>query len=203
MLWCSWYRLRRSGRRLGNGGYVDQHLRDLRFVLIDEAHTLYEGTTRWLASLPNSVAVIGLTATPFTKGLAKHYSAIVNVATADALFRSGTLVRPTVYVAAEMDTAAVAVKSTGEFDDAGLERAGIKIIGDVPAEYINRTHEHFGGPVKTIVFSSTVAHGEALCRALRRDRVELPEHQLSRQRRGAGTARSPNSGSRTVRSWGW
>jgi hypothetical protein len=47
------------GRRLGNGGYVDHHLRDLRFVLIDEAHTLYKGTTDWLSTLPGNVAVVG------------------------------------------------------------------------------------------------------------------------------------------------
>lgn len=38
-------------------------------------------------------------------------------------------------------------------------------MGDVTSEYIKRSHEHFGGPVKTIAFSSTVAHGEEICRA--------------------------------------
>lgn len=79
------------GRRLGRGGYVDSLLRDLRFVLIDEAHTLYQGTTDWLSTLPDSVSVIGLTATPFTKGLGQHYQAIVNVATTDGLIQSGML----------------------------------------------------------------------------------------------------------------
>ena len=154
------------GRRLGRGGYVDHHLRDLRVVLIDEAHTLYDGTTRWLATLPDSVAVIGLTATPFTKGLGRHYGAIVNVASTDALIERGMLARPAVYVATtEMDTSGVAVRSTGEWDDGGLERAGVQIVGDVVAEYIKRTGEHFGGPVKTIVFSSSVRHGEEICRA--------------------------------------
>lgn len=44
------------GRRLGRGGYVDHHLRDLRFVLIDECHTLYQSTTEWLAMLPEHQA---------------------------------------------------------------------------------------------------------------------------------------------------
>jgi DNA repair protein RadD len=153
------------GRRLGRGGYVDHHLRDLRFVLIDEAHTLYKGTTGWLATLPDNVAVIGLTATPFTKGLGRHYQAIVNVASTDGLIESGMLTRPIIYAAVEMDVSDVAVRSTGEWDDEGLERAGAKIIGDVVSEYIKRTHEHFGGPAKTIAFSSTVAHGVEICRA--------------------------------------
>lgn len=153
------------GRRLGRGGYVDHLLRNLQFVLIDECHTLYQSTTDWLTTLPDHVAVIGLTATPFTKGLGKHFDSIINVTTTDALFASGMLVRPIIYAAIEMDTSGVAVRSTGEWDDEGLERAGAKIIGDVVAEFIKRTHEQFGGPVKTIAFSSTVAHGEEICRA--------------------------------------
>ncbi|MEA2916055.1 MAG: repair protein RadD [Bradyrhizobium sp.] len=148
------------GRRLGRGGYVDHHLRDLRFVLIDEAHTLYQSTTEWLAALPDHVAVIGLTATPFTKGLGRHYQAIVNVATTDGLIGTGMLVRPIIYTAVEIDTSNVAVQSTGEWEDSGLEREGVKIVGDVVAEYIKRTGEQYGVSAKTIVFSSTVAHGE-------------------------------------------
>ena len=51
------------GRRIGNGGYVAHHLRDLRFVLIDECHTLYKSTLDWLKGLPDSTSIIGLTAT--------------------------------------------------------------------------------------------------------------------------------------------
>lgn len=153
------------GRRLGRGGYVDSLLRNLRFALIDEAHTLYDSTTAWLGTLPEDVAVIGLTATPFTRGLGRHFSAVVNVATTNELIERGFLARPVIYAASEIDTSGVAVRSTGEWDDAGLERAGVKIVGDVVAEYIKRTHEHFGGPQKTIVFSATVAHGEEICRA--------------------------------------
>ena len=154
------------GRRLGRGGYVDSLLRDLRFVLVDEAHTLYASTLDWLATLPESVAVIGLSATPFTKGLGRHYSAVINAATTDALIERGVLARPVVYVAkVEMDTSGVAVRSTGEWDDGDLERAGVQIVGDVVSEYTKRTNEHFGGAVKTIAFSSSVRHGEEICRA--------------------------------------
>lgn len=153
------------GRRLGKGGYVDYHLRDLRFVLIDEAHTLYRSTLDWLETLPDHVAIIGLTATPFTRGLGKHFQACVNVATTDGLIATGMLVRPIVYAAVEADVSGVAIRSTGEWDEHGLEAEGVKIVGDVVTEYTKRTTDHFGGPVKTIVFSSTVAHGEEICRA--------------------------------------
>lgn len=154
------------GRRLGNGGYVDYHLRDLRFVLIDECHTLYKSTLDWLKALPASTSIIGLTATPFTKGLGQHFDAIVNVATTDELIASGALVKPVVYAAVEADISGVAVKSTGEWDEHGLERAGVTIVGDVATEYVKLSTEHFGKPEKAICFSSTVAHGEEICRAM-------------------------------------
>jgi superfamily II DNA or RNA helicase len=154
------------GRRVGSGGYVDRNLRDVRFVLIDECHTLYRSTLGWLATLPDKVAIVGLTATPFTRGLGRHFQAIVNVATTDRLIASGMLVRPIVYAAVEIDTSGVAVKSTGEWDERGLERAGVTIVGDVAAEYVKRSTAHFGKPEKAIVFSSTVAHGEEICRAM-------------------------------------
>lgn len=154
------------GRRVGNGGYVAYHLRDLKFVLIDESHTLYKSTLEWLKTLPETTSIIGLTATPFTKGLGKHFGAIVNVATTDGLIGSGNLVRPVVYAAVEADISGVAVKSTGEWEESGLEREGVKIVGDVANEYIKLSTEHFGKPEKAICFSSTVAHGEEICRAM-------------------------------------
>jgi DNA repair protein RadD len=40
----------------------------------------------------------------------------------------------------------------------------MKIVGDVVGEWIDKTLKHYGGPVKTIVFSATVDHGEELCK---------------------------------------
>lgn len=152
-------------RRFGRGGYVDSLLKNLRVVVIDEAHCVYDSTTVWLATLPEDVAVIGMSATPFARGLAQHYSAVVNAASTNELIERGFLVRPVIYVATEIDTSDVAVRSTGEWEDEGLERAGIKIVGDMVSEYWKRVHERFGSPQKTIVFSATVAHGEEICKA--------------------------------------
>ena len=40
----------------------------------------------------------------------------------------------------------------------------MKITGDIVSEWVTKTHEIFGGPRKTIVFCSGVAHGESLVR---------------------------------------
>ena len=139
--------------------------------------TLYRSTLNWLDGLPANVAVIGLTATPFTRGLGRYYQAIVNVATTDELVETGMLTRPVIYTAVEIDTSGVALASTGEWEERGLEREGVKIVGDVVAEYVKRTSERFGGPVKTIAFSSTVAHGQEICRAF--SEVGLNFQQIS------------------------
>lgn len=55
--------------------------------------------------------------------------------------------------------------SFGEFSTMKVPPAGIRIVGDVVAEWVTKTHEFFNGPAKTIVFSPTVEHGRELCAA--------------------------------------
>jgi superfamily II DNA or RNA helicase len=52
----------------------------------------------------------------------------------------------------------------GEWAEKEIEERGKTIIGDIVAEWQDKTRLHFGGPVKTIVFSATVEHGEELCK---------------------------------------
>lgn len=52
----------------------------------------------------------------------------------------------------------------GEWSAKETTSRGIKITGDIVAEWVAKTHAIFGGPRKTIVFCSGVAHGEDLAR---------------------------------------
>ena len=52
----------------------------------------------------------------------------------------------------------------GEWAERDIEQRGLAIIGDIVTEWADKTQHHFGGPVKTIVFSATVGHGDELCR---------------------------------------
>ena len=133
-------------------------------IIYDECHAMYEATLRFIADHPEAVA-IGLTATPFTPGMARHWSGLVNVTTTRALIDAGFLVEPKIFVARSPADAELGLNSFGEFSDKGAETAGVKIVGDVVAEWVAKTGEHFGGPVKTIVFSPTVEHGRELCAA--------------------------------------
>lgn len=133
-------------------------------IVYDEAHCQYAATLKFIADHPDAVA-IGLTATPFTAGMADHWQGMVNVTTTRKLIDDGFLMEPKVYIARSPDESEYGRNSFGEFSDESAASAGIKIVGDVVAEWIAKTTEHFGGPAKTIVFSPTVEHGRELCAA--------------------------------------
>jgi len=134
---------------------------DVSVVFVDEAHCLRKKIVEFLAS--TDAVVIGLTATPFTKGLAKVYGHLVNVTTMNALVRQGVLVPLRMYAAKAINTEGMKVIA-GEWSEKEIEERGLDIIGDIVSEWQNKTEQHFGGPVKTVVFSATVAHGEELCK---------------------------------------
>lgn len=133
-------------------------------IIVDECHAQYKATLDYIEANPQAV-VIGLTATPFTKGMGQNWDGIVNVVPTRQLIDAGHLIEPTIYVAKSPEDAALGLNSYGEFSDESATSAGIEIVGDVVQEWITKTHEHFGGPVKTIVFSPTVEHGRELCAA--------------------------------------
>lgn len=130
----------------------------------DECHIRFAATRNYLDSLPDCVKV-GLTATPFTRGMGNDWQRAVNVRTTRSLIDGGHLVEPTIYVAKSPEDSAYERNNFGEFTDRSAAAAGIEIVGDVVSEWSRKTQEHFGGPVKTIVFSATVEHGRELCSA--------------------------------------
>ena len=138
--------------------------RDPSLIVVDEAHCRYKTTNDLMDAHPNAVK-IGLTATPFTKGLSEQWDDLVNVIPSRKLIEQGYLVEPTIYVAKAPEDDKLTIDGKGEFSNASATSAGIEIIGNVVEEWEKQTQEHFGGPVKTIVFSPTVEHGQELCAA--------------------------------------
>lgn len=132
-------------------------------VLWDEAHTEYESVLNLIEDA-DQARVIGLTATPFTAGMADHWDAVVNVTTVNKLLRDGYLAPLKIKACVAPDMAGAKKKFSGEYEDEEAGRRGIVIVGDVVHTWVQQTAAHFGGPVKTIVFSPSVAHGEELCR---------------------------------------
>lgn len=134
----------------------------LNILIVDECHTLRKQTIDFIKNNP-SVRVIGLTATPFTKGLGQVYEGVVSTVTTKELVNQDVLVPLKVFVAKEIDMTG-AKKIAGEWSAAEAEKRGMVITGDIVTEWIKKTHEFFGKAEKTIVFCSGVAHGADLSR---------------------------------------
>lgn len=137
---------------------------DVQVIFVDEAHCMRAKLTEYLKK--TDAIVIGLTATPLAKGMGSVYEAVVNATTTNWLVEQGFLAPLKVYAATAIDTKGMKVVG-GEWSEKEIEKRGLTIIGDIVSEWQQKTQLHFGGPVKTIVFSATVTHGEELCRHFR------------------------------------
>jgi superfamily II DNA or RNA helicase len=124
-------------------------------IIIDEAHTQLKAWTEHIPTCDG--VVIGLSATPFSAGLGKLFSNLVNAATMSDLTDQGVLVPMRVFSCSPINMAGAATAG-GEWTETAAAERGMEILGDVVSEW-----HKFGESRKTIVFGATIAHCEALC----------------------------------------
>jgi len=136
------------GRRMWPETHVD---------VFDEAHVLHATHKKRLEE--RASIVIGLTATPFTKGLGKWFDVVINVTTTRALIDAGWLAPYRIFSCAEPDMSGVAVKSTGEWDEKEASGKALEVVGDVVAEYLKH-----GDGRKFICSAVDTAHVDELQR---------------------------------------
>jgi DNA repair protein RadD len=129
---------------------------DADLIIIDESHTQLKAWTDHIQTC--RAAVIGLSATPFSSGLGKLFSNLVNATTMRELTESGVLVPMRVLSCTKVNMKGAATAG-GEWTDKAAEERGMDIVGDVVHEWI----KHAEGR-KTIVFGSTIAHCEGMVR---------------------------------------
>lgn len=131
-------------------------------IVWDECHAVYSSVLKQIERAAKA-KVIGLTATPFTAGMADHWDGVVNGATVNQLLGQGFLtpLKIKACVTPDMQKAKVVA---GEFDLEDAGSRGVTIIGDVVNTWIEQSRKFFGGPAKTIVFSPSVKHGAEICR---------------------------------------
>jgi superfamily II DNA or RNA helicase len=134
----------------------------LNLLIVDECHQTRSQTVEFIKNNPD-IRVIGLTATPFTKGLGQVYENVISTVTTQELVEDKVLVPLRVFIAKEIDMTG-AKKVAGEWSNAEATTRGKKITGDVVDEWIKKTHEIFGEPRKTIVFAAGVEHGADLAK---------------------------------------
>lgn len=129
---------------------------DTDLIIVDEAHTVTE-TVRKRITVRNCITV-GLTATPFTKGLGKLYDAIVNVTTTNRLIEQGFLCGYRIFACAEPNMEGVKVVA-GEWEQEETQKRALQVVGDVVSEYLKH-----GQNRKFICSAVDTAHVEELQR---------------------------------------
>lgn len=140
-----------SAQTLAKRGWPDADL-----IIVDECHAIQATVAERLAG--RDTIVIGLTATPMTRGLGKLYDGIVTVITTNQLIANGFLVPFRVYAASAPDmTGAKAV--AGEWTDKDAAERSMPIIGDCVEEYLR-----YGAGKKFIAFGCNVEHCEEMQR---------------------------------------
>jgi DNA repair protein RadD len=85
----------------------------LTLMIVDEAHAMRKQTIEFIKNNPD-IKVIGLSASPFTKGLASVYENVVSTVTTKQLVDQGVLCPLRVFIAKEIDMAG-AKKVAGEW----------------------------------------------------------------------------------------
>jgi DNA repair protein RadD len=125
-------------------------------LVVDEAHTAYKAWTEF--AMNTGAAVIGLSATPFTVGLGKIFSNLINATTMFDLTQNGVLVPMRIFSCHKPDMTGAATAG-GEWTDKAAEERGMEIIGDVVKDWVK-----YGDNRKTIVFGATIKHCEELAR---------------------------------------
>lgn len=125
-------------------------------IVVDECHSMYSVWTEQV--MRTRAAVVGLSATPFSKGLGRIFTRLINATTMAQLVGSGVLVPMRTFSCTRPDMAGAATDG-GEWTKEAAAECGMVIIGDVVAEWSKLAAER-----KTIVFGATIAHCEELAR---------------------------------------
>ena len=134
---------------------------DIDLMIIDECHVQRKSVVEYVKNNP-SLKVIGLTATPFTKGLGNTYSNVVGAKSTGDLIDSGWLTPLKIFIAKEIDMTGADKNAFGEWKEEEVTKRGMQITGDIVSEWIKNTNNIFGGPKKTVVFCAGVDHGRDL-----------------------------------------
>lgn len=137
-------------------------------VIIDEAHVQYKAHKQVMERVPNAL-LIGLSATPWSKGLGKTFDDVVLVATTAELIEQGYLSPYHVFAGKKKADLSNVKTIAGDFaeDEAAEQMGKAEIVGDVVDTWFR-----MGGNRQTVLFAVNVAHSKALCAEFRLRDVE-------------------------------
>jgi superfamily II DNA or RNA helicase len=122
-------------------------------VIVDEAHLMYKSILEWMEDEPDKI-FIGLTATPFAKGMGKFYQDLIKIKTLGLCLDDGTLSPYEVYGVETPDLSGVGMQS-GDYKqkELGDVMGDAKLVGNIVTNWLEN-----GENGQTIVFAVNVLH---------------------------------------------
>jgi DNA repair protein RadD len=111
---------------------------EVDIVLVDEAHQLHREIFQWMKDCPH-IPFIGLSATPWARGLGKYYDDLIIAATTADLIRDGFLSPFIAFAPSEPDLAGVRTVA-GDFHEGELAEAMDRAVvtGDIVETWLKR-----------------------------------------------------------------
>lgn len=136
-----------------------RHIPESDLVMIDEAHRWFEFYGNWMKSPEwSNVPFVGLSATPWTRGLGKFFDKLIIGATTEELIKAGHLAKFRVFAPSSPDLTKVRTVA-GDYHDGDLSEAMDKsaLVADVIDTWIIR-----GKGRPTLCFAVDRAHAKHL-----------------------------------------
>ena len=137
---------------------IKRELPEVDFLMLDEIHRSYRGLNEMLDGPWKDKIAIGLTATPWVKGMGLRWTSLIIPATIPQLIEESLLTRTTLYVPEQIaDRGNIAVQK-GEFTEASSsqEMRQNRIIGNVV-----ETWKKLSTGEKTFMFCVNLDHARA------------------------------------------
>lgn len=133
-------------------------LPEFEFAVVDEAHIQYEIIKRIMREY-NKIPIIGLTATPYSKGLGKMYNALLVPVTPRELLDQDMLTPIRYYGGKHINRKNIKSEDTNTFNLGDLEKATTKdkktLTGDIISNWLK-----WGENSQTIAFSPSQKHSK-------------------------------------------
>ena len=143
---------------------------DFGFIIVDECHTWYKAHEKVLGMNPDAF-VLGLSATPFSKGLGKYFDTHIEPVPVKKLINDGYLCDFEIFGPDTIDLSKVKTVA-GEYKNNDLADAADKpqLVADVVQTWLKLARDR-----KTIVFCVNVAHGKHLAKEFRKYGIKATE----------------------------
>src|SRR5262249_36276955 len=130
-------------------------------VVVDEAHRMFHSANAWMDSPEMAdVPFIGLSATPWTKGLGRHWHKLIIAATTKGLIEAGHLSPFRAFAPSRPDLSKIRT-GAGDYHEGDLGKAMNKapLVADIVTTWLERGQDR-----PTICFAVNCAHAQALHR---------------------------------------